>query len=88
MSKAREELTSLCATLSNDGLLLQKPLIGPYNTERPISFLDDLHNRHVPAEERGPSNSSTFIVVWDNVAFHHSAAVTDWFAAHSKMSVL
>ncbi len=78
----------MCAALSNDGLLLHKPLIGPYNTERLIYFLDDLHNRLVPAEERGASNSHTFIVVWDNVAFHHSAAVTDWFAAHPKMSVL
>ena len=31
------------------------------------------------AERRKP----TF--VWDNVAFHHSSAVTEWFAAHSRM---
>lgn len=65
----------MCAALPNDGLLLHKPLIGPYNTERLISLLDDLHNRLVPAEERGARNSPTFVVVWDNVAFHHSAAV-------------
>lgn len=79
---------TMCAALSNDGVLLHKPLIGPYNTERLISFLDDLHNRLVPAEERGAGNSPTFVVVWDNVAFHHSAAVTDWFAAHPRMLVL
>ena len=70
------------------GLLLHKPLIAPYNTERVIYFLVDLQNRLVPAEERGTRNSPTFVVVWDNVAFHHSAAVTDWFAAHPRMSVL
>ncbi|KAI7799111.1 hypothetical protein IRJ41_018416, partial [Triplophysa rosa] len=81
---------TMCAALSNDGLLLHKPLIGPFNTERLISFLNDLHNQRVPAEERrrGASNCPTFIVVWDRVAFHHSAAVTDWFAAHPRMSVL
>lgn len=63
---------TMCAALSNDGLLLHKPLIGPYYTERLISFLDDLHNQLVPAEERVTSNSPNFIVVWDNVAFHHS----------------
>ncbi len=76
----------MCAALSN--FALTQPFIGPYNTEKLIYFLNDLHNRLVPAEERGASNSSTFIGVWDNVAFQHSAAVTDWFAAHSRMSVL
>lgn len=44
--------------VSSDGLLSLKPLIGPYNTERLISFLDDLRNRLVNAEEkkRGASN--------------------------------
>ena len=55
-----------CAALSKDGLLLHKPLIGPYNTERLIYFLDDLHNRLVPAVEKGARNSPTFVVVWDN----------------------
>ena len=27
---------TMCAALSNEGLLLNKPLIGPYNTERLI----------------------------------------------------
>ncbi len=77
---AREELTSQCVQRCPI-LLLLKPFIGPYNTEKLIYFLNDLHNRLVPAEERGASNSSTFIGVWDNVAFQHSAA-------HSRMSVL
>ena len=72
---------TMCAALSNDGLLLHKPLIGPYNKERLVSFLDELHNQLVPAEERGARNCPTFVVVWDNVAFHH-------FAAHPRMSVL
>lgn len=88
MSQAKEE--PMCTAISNDGLLLHKPLIGPYNTERLISFLNNLHNRLVPEEERcqGASNSPNFIVVWDNVAFHHSVSVTDWFVAYPRMSVL
>jgi hypothetical protein len=35
---------TMCAALSTDGLLLHKPLTGPYNTERLSYFLDDLHN--------------------------------------------
>lgn len=76
----------MCAALSSDGLLLHRPLIGPYNTDRLISFLDVLHNPLGPAEERGGRNSPTFIAVWYNVELHHSTAVTDWFAAHPSMS--
>ncbi|KAL3973664.1 NLR family CARD domain-containing protein 3 [Sarotherodon galilaeus] len=68
---------TMCAAISTDGLLLHRPLIGPYNTERLLAFLHDLYGR-VP----------TFIIVWDNVAFHHSRAVTEWFAAHPRMESL
>ena len=30
-------------------------------------------------------NQPTFLIVWDNVAFHHSHAVSEWFAAHPRM---
>ena len=43
---------TMCAAISSDGFLLHKPLIGPYNTERLISFLDDLYGRVVPGEGR------------------------------------
>lgn len=80
----------MCAALSDDGLLLHRPLIGLYNTERLFSLLDDLHIRLVPEEDRrrGASNSPTFVAVWDNVAFPNPAAVTDWFASHPRMLVL
>lgn len=68
---------TMCAAISSDGLLLHIPLIGPYNTERLITFMDDLYGRLVPGEERGQvrRNVQTFVIVWDNVAFHHARAV-------------
>lgn len=43
----------------------------------------------VPAGKIGQrAINSTFVVVCDNVAFHHSAAVTAWFTAHPRISVL
>ncbi|KAK2822229.1 hypothetical protein Q5P01_022294 [Channa striata] len=33
---------------------------------------------------RGQRARNTFVVVWDHVACHHSAVVTDWFAAQRK----
>lgn len=80
---------TMCAAMANDGLLLNTPLIGPYNTERLIAFLEQLYAQLVPAEQGEPvRNPQVFVIVCDNVAFHHSAAVTDWFAAHHRFMVL
>ncbi|KAI7810267.1 hypothetical protein IRJ41_023891, partial [Triplophysa rosa] len=78
---------TMCAAIYTNGLLLHKPLTGPYNTERLLSFLDDLYGRVLVGEERDAvrRNQPTFIIVWDNVAFHHSRADTEWFAAYPRM---
>ena len=61
------------AALSNDSLLLYKPLIGPYNTERLISFLYNLHNQLVAAGERGQrARNTTFVVVWHSTTLLQS----------------
>ncbi|KAM9426087.1 uncharacterized protein KZ484_016148 isoform 2-T2 [Pholidichthys leucotaenia] len=79
---------TICIALSIDGVVLNKPLIGLCNTESLIYFLGDLHDQFVPAEEESHNErkAPTVVVVWEDVAFHHSAAVADWFAAHPSMS--
>ncbi|KAI7810071.1 hypothetical protein IRJ41_021635, partial [Triplophysa rosa] len=69
---------TMCAAISTNGLLLHKPLIGPYNTWAMSAFFCEARN----AVRR---TQPTLIIVWDNVAFHHSRAVTEWFAAHPRM---
>ena len=73
----RGDNITMCAPISSDGWLLHKLLIGPYNTERLISFLGDLYGRVVPGEERVAvsRNRPTFVIVWDSVTFHHSHTV-------------
>ncbi|KAL0149547.1 hypothetical protein M9458_055074, partial [Cirrhinus mrigala] len=68
---------TICAAISNDGVLCQIPAIGPYNTECLIRFLNALHERLIPPEERGllRPGMSLFVIIWDNVAFHHSRVV-------------
>ncbi len=34
---------SMCAEIANAGLLLHRCQVGPYNTERLLAFLNDLH---------------------------------------------
>ncbi|XP_062322158.1 uncharacterized protein LOC134023813 [Osmerus eperlanus] len=79
---------TMCAAISNDGVLCNIPTIGPYNTERLITLLDALHDRLIPPEERGllrPGMPLFVVITWDNVAFHHSRLVNEWFAVHPRM---
>lgn len=73
---------TMCAAISTDGLLLHRPLIGPYYTECLISFLDEIYGIVVPGEAMDAMgrHQPTFIIVWNIVAFHDSFAVTEWFA--------
>lgn len=73
----------MCAPISSDGVLQHRLLIGPYNTEFHLLFVDELHVRLVPVEERGEMRQ--FVIAWDNVTFYNSRAVTEWFAARFTM---
>ncbi|XP_071348704.1 uncharacterized protein [Trachinotus anak] len=83
---------TMCAAISNNGVLLHKSQIGPYHTERLLQFLEELYDRLVPEGERGQGelggNLLTYVITWDNVAFHHAHAVTAWFDAHPRMMSL
>ncbi len=50
-------------------------------------ILEDLHQRLVLEVERGQvgDHLSIYVITWNNVAFHHSRAVTDWFDTHPRM---
>lgn len=60
---------TICAAISNSGVVLHKCEIGPFNTNRLLLFLEELHDRLVPEADRG---LPTCEVVRDNVAFHRS----------------
>ncbi|XP_051543561.1 uncharacterized protein LOC127434686 [Myxocyprinus asiaticus] len=81
---------TMCAAISNNGALLHKCEIGPYNTDLLLLFLEDLHERLVPEVERGQvgDHLPIYVITWDNVVFHHSRAVTAWFDAHPRMMSL
>ncbi len=44
---------TMCAAISINGALLNKCVIGPYNTDCLLLFLEDLHERLVPEVEKG-----------------------------------
>ncbi len=80
---------TMCAAISINGALLNKCVIGPYNTDCLLLFLEHLHERLVPEVERGQvGDLLIYVITWDNVAFHHSCAVTAWFDAYPRMMSL
>lgn len=79
---------TMCAAISVDGLQLHKAIIGPYNSARLIVFLDELFERLSAEREQERQNAPVYVIVWDNVAFHHSRQVTEWFTAHPRMMSL
>ena len=63
---------------------MHKLLIGLYCL---FSSLDELYERLVPGQERGPErqNPEHFAIFKDDAAFHLSLPVKEWFTAHPRM---
>lgn len=63
----------LCAATSNHGLLHRHATLGPYNTQLLPTFPDGLRDalfQHAHREVQ-----TCYVVVWDNVLFHHAVLV-------------
>ncbi|XP_044040880.1 uncharacterized protein LOC122870620 [Siniperca chuatsi] len=73
-------ITMGCA-ISENGVLTHIPIIGPYNTERLVTFLDTLYRDLIPEQERGQIGDDLpkYVIVWDNVSFHRSNIIRQWF---------
>ncbi len=57
---------TLCAAITQNGVLHRHAHMGPYNTALILTFLDQLHN--ITAANQ--IDHMQYIVVWDNVSFH------------------
>jgi hypothetical protein len=71
---------TMCAAISQNSVLHHHAILGPYNTANIITFLDTLHNRLTPIDQ-GPEQPR-YVIIWDNVSFHWTAVVRNWFTGH------
>uniref|UniRef100_UPI00358E5982 uncharacterized protein n=1 Tax=Myxine glutinosa TaxID=7769 RepID=UPI00358E5982 len=76
---------TLCAAIAQTGVLLRHANMRPYNTPHILTFLDRLHNIVTAVNQ---VHQMQYIVVWDNVSFHRSALVQNWFQHHPQFTVL
>ncbi|KAJ8257698.1 hypothetical protein GJAV_G00188730, partial [Gymnothorax javanicus] len=77
----------MCAAIFSQGVPCNLTLVGPYNTERLIGFMNELHGRLILPGQEEQQRPGMYVIIWDNVAFHHSRLITEWFTAHPEMIV-
>ncbi|XP_060762799.1 uncharacterized protein LOC132872186 [Neoarius graeffei] len=77
---------TMCAALTQNGVLHHHATLGPYNTGHILTFLDNIHDILAPKEEN--PEQARFVVIWDNVSFHRSQLVQNWFVNHPHFSVV
>ncbi len=80
---------TMCAAISENGVSTHIPHIGPYNTQLLLAFLNTLYRNLIPEQERAlvTPHLPNYVVFWDNVSFHWTNIVRDWFAAHERITV-
>ncbi len=76
---------TLCAAITQNGVLHHHANLGPYNANLILAFL---HRLHEIVTALNQVDQMRYIVVWDNVSFHRSAPVQNWFHEHPEFEVL
>lgn len=71
-----------CAAISDHGVLSHIPVKGPYNTHL-LTFLDTLYRVLIPNHADLPM----YVVIWDNVSFHHSSNIRQEIETHYRMLI-
>lgn len=79
----------MCAAMSDQGVLAHIPIMGPYNTQHLLTFLDNLYRNVIPEDERDLNRDDVpkYVVICDNVSFHRSDNIRQWFVHHRRMLI-
>ncbi|KAK0153450.1 hypothetical protein N1851_004864 [Merluccius polli] len=75
---------TMCAAISQNGVVHHHATTGPYNSAHMIAFLDTLHD--ILTVQR--PEQTRYVVIWDNVSFHRAALVRNWFTDHPLFMAL
>ncbi len=76
---------TMCAAISQNGVVHHHATLGPYNTAHIITFLDTLHDMLTNVQR---PEQTRYVIIWDNVSFHRAALVRNWFTDHPLFTVL
>lgn len=66
---------TICAAISNHGVLHHHVTMGAYNTQHLMTFLANLRNNLLELENH---EDTMYVIVWDNVSFHRAMQIQEW----------
>ncbi|XP_027132846.1 uncharacterized protein LOC113747943 [Larimichthys crocea] len=76
---------TMCAAISQNGVVHHHATLGPYNTAHILTFLDTLHDIFTLVQRPEPTR---YVIIWDNVSFHRAVLVRNWFTDHPEFIVV
>ncbi|XP_039472699.1 uncharacterized protein LOC120441495 [Oreochromis aureus] len=75
---------TLCAAMGSEGLVHRHAVLGSYNTQRLLTFLEELKDILLDRQQHHPGPAHhIYVIIWDNVRFHRTNQIREWFTTNS-----
>lgn len=76
---------TLCAAMGLEGLVHRHAVLGSYNTQRLLTFLEELKDILLDRQQHHPGPAHhIYVIIWDNVRFHKTNQIREWFTTNSN----
>ncbi|KAL4005481.1 hypothetical protein ACER0C_005194 [Sarotherodon galilaeus] len=89
-NEGKEAVTSLAKepslrSLANGGGLVHRhAVLESYNTQRLLTFLEELKDILLDRQQHHPGPAHhIYVIIWDNVRFHRTNQIREWFTTNS-----
>ncbi|CAM4573550.1 unnamed protein product [Leuciscus chuanchicus] len=81
----REDNITLCAAMGSEGLVHRHAVLGSYNSQRLLTFLEELKDILLDRQQHHPGPAPhIYVIIWDNVRFHRTNQIREWFTTNSN----
>ncbi|KAL6101469.1 uncharacterized protein ACO6RY_16707 [Pungitius sinensis] len=76
---------TLCAGMGLEGLVRRHAVLWSYNTQRLLTFLEELKDILLDRQQHHPGPAHhIYVIIWDNVSFHRTNQIREWFTTNSN----
>ncbi|KAL3972583.1 bestrophin-4 [Sarotherodon galilaeus] len=85
-NEGKEAVTSWAKepSLRSLGLVHRHAVLGSYNTQRLLTFLEELKDILLDRQQHHPGPAHhIYVIIWDNVRFHRTNQIREWFTTNS-----
>ncbi|XP_039622931.1 uncharacterized protein LOC120537792 [Polypterus senegalus] len=76
---------TLCVAMGSKGLVHRHAVLGSYNIQRLLTFLEELKDILLDCQQHHPGLAHhIYVIIWDNVRFHRTNQIREWFTTNSN----